>query len=182
VDSSLGQDFQFTYFAHSWHEQDVQDNIQCCCLCANALQAFNSKTDNLLQVQQQLLRAHYHLGHLGFDAIQAVAHSGALPKQLATCPKPLCTSCQYGKAHHSATPSPGTPLDAGHLQPGECVSVDQSESSTPGSVPTSCGTPTKCTCQAATLFCDYASRLSCHMSTGADEAVAAKRAFEREAA
>lgn len=37
------------------------------------LQVYNSKLDNLLQVQQQLLRVHYHLGHLGMDRIQALA-------------------------------------------------------------------------------------------------------------
>jgi hypothetical protein len=41
------------------------------------------------------------------------------------------------------------------------------------------------TFQAATLFCDHASRflhLTCHPSTGAADAIAAKRAFERDAA
>ncbi len=107
-----------------------------------------------------------------------------LPKHLASCPKPLCTSCQLGTAHRSATPSIGTLLDVGHLKPSDCVSVDQLESNAPGSVHTSWGLPTKCTYQAAILCCDYASCylfLTCHHSTGAGEAVAAKRAFEREA-
>ena len=76
------------------------------------------------------------------------------------------------------------PLDAGHLTPGDCVSVDQLESNTPGSVPTARGTPTTCKFQAATLFCDHASRLihlTCHSSTGAVNAIPAKRAFERDA-
>jgi hypothetical protein len=149
-----------------------------------SLQVYTSKLDNLSQVQHQLLWVHYCLGHPGMDRIQALARAGILPKHLASCPKPLCTSCQLGKAHRSATPSTGTPLDVGHLNPGDCVSVDQLESNTPGSVPTSWGLPTKCTFQATTLFCDHASRylfLKCHQSTGAAEAVAAKRAFEHEA-
>jgi hypothetical protein len=84
----------------------------------------------------------------------------------------------------TATISPGTPLDAAHLHPGDCVSVDQLESNTPGSVLTSHGTPTKCTFQAATFFCDHASHfihLTCHSFTGAVDAIASKRAFEREA-
>jgi hypothetical protein len=148
------------------------------------LQVNNSKIDNLSQVQQQLLRVHYRLGHLGMDRIQALARAGILPKHLAPCPKPLCASCQLGKAHRSATPSTGTPLDVDHLKPGDCVSVDQLESNTPGSVPTSQGLPTKCIYQAATLFCDHASRylfLTCHYSTGVEEAVTAKRAFECKA-
>jgi len=150
-----------------------------------SIQVFHTKIENLSKVQQQLLRAHYRLGHLGFEAIQALARSGILPKHLATCPKPICSSCQFGKAHRTAIPTSGLPLDANHLRPGDCVSVDQLESNTPGCLPTSRGTPTKCTFQAATLFCDHASRflhLTCNISTVAEEALLAKLSFEREAA
>jgi hypothetical protein len=147
--------------------------------------AFNAKIDNLTEIQRQLIRVHHRLGHLGFDSIQRLARLGLLPQQLATCPKPLCSSCQLGKAHRVALPSPGAPLDSGHLLPGDCVSVDQLESNTPGLVPQTRGLLTKTTFQAATLFCNHASRflhLACHSSTGALEAIAAKRTFEREAA
>ncbi len=61
--------------------------------------AFHTRIDNLTEVQKQLLHVHHRLGHLGFGSIQALARSGLLPKQLASCPKPLCSSCQFGKAH-----------------------------------------------------------------------------------
>jgi len=104
---------------------------------------------------------------------------------LATCPKQICASCQYGKAHRTPLPNPGTPLDAEHLKPADCISVDQIESNTPGLVLTARGTPTNCRYQAATLFCDHAScfiHLTCHFSIGPIEALIAKRAFEKEAA
>jgi hypothetical protein len=122
------------------------------------------------------------LGHLGFDSSQALACSGLLPKELASCPKPLCSSCQFGKAHLKALPSTGTPLDSGRLLPGDCVLVDQLESSTPGLVPQTRGSPTKTTYQAATLFCDHASQfihLTCHSSTEAPDAISSKWAFGR---
>jgi hypothetical protein len=75
-------------------------------------------------------------------------------------------------------------LDSGHLHPGDCISVDQLESNTPGLVPQTRSTLTKTTYQAATLFCDHASRFlrfTCHFSTGATEAICAKWAFERDA-
>jgi hypothetical protein len=84
-----------------------------------------AKVENLSEVQQLPLRASYRLGHLGFDNIQALDHAGFLPKQLATCPKPLCSSCQFGKGHWTAAPSLGTPLDVRHLNPSDCVCVDQ---------------------------------------------------------
>jgi hypothetical protein len=149
-----------------------------------SISVFNAKLDNLTEIQRQLLRVHYPLGHLGFNSIQAIARLGFLPKQLASCPKPLCSSCEFGKAHQKATPTPGAPLDSDHLQPGDCVSVDQLESNTPGLVPQTKGALTKSTLQAATLFCDHASRflhLTCHSSTGALDAISAKCAFEREA-
>jgi hypothetical protein len=107
-----------------------------------------------------------------------------VPNHLPTCPKPICSSCQLGKADQSAIPSLGTPLDSGHLQPGDCISVNQLESNTPGLVPTTHGTPTSCKFQIATLICDHAScfiHLTCHLSTGAVDAVTAKWVFEHEA-
>jgi hypothetical protein len=86
--------------------------------------AFNANLDNLSDFQQHLLCAHHWLGHLGFENIQTLAHAGFLPKHLTTCPKPICSSCQLGKAHQSAIPSVEMPLDSGHLQPWGCISVD----------------------------------------------------------
>ena len=50
-----------------------------------------------LDPHDELLRWHYRLGHLSFEWILQLAHSGQLPKRLLTCKKPFCTACQYGK-------------------------------------------------------------------------------------
>jgi hypothetical protein len=73
------------------------------------------------------------------------------------------------------------PLDVSHLQPGDCVSGDQVESSTPGLIPTYRGTPTKDRYHAGTLFVDHASHFlhfTPHTSTGSKEAIIAKHSFE----
>ena len=47
--------------------------------------------------QDELLRWHYHLGHLTFDRIKQLANKGQLPKRLLNCHTPFCAACQYGK-------------------------------------------------------------------------------------
>ncbi len=94
--------------------------------------------------------------------------------------------CQIGKARQQAIPTAttGRPIDAGHLSPGDCVSCDQLQSTCPGRIPVSRGTPSTSFYHAATLFVDHASRyvhVTPNRSTGADEALESKRAFERDA-
>jgi len=65
-----------------------------------------------------------------------------------------------------------------------CVSGDQLESSMPGLVPTFQGSPATSSYRAGTLFVDHASRylyFTPHISTGTQEAVAAKHCFELHA-
>ena len=66
-------------------------------------------------------------------------------------------------------------------EPGECVSVDQLKSSTPGFIPQLKGKLTKQRYRAATVFVDHYSGLSyVHMqrSLTSEETLEAKRAFE----
>jgi hypothetical protein len=121
---------------------------------------------------------------MGFGHLQALARQGRLPKVMAACDHPICHSCQYGKAHKRSVASSGKahPIDSGDLQPGDCVSVDQFESSSPGYVDTYQGKPTTARYHAASLYMDHASRfmyLKCHYSTGGAEAVEGKRRFEQ---
>jgi hypothetical protein len=71
-------------------------------------------------------------------------------------------------------------------KPGDCVSIDQLESNTPGPIAQLKGNPTAKRYKAATIFVDhYTSGLSfVHLqtSTSAEETVEAKDAFERYAA
>ena len=77
------------------------------------------------------------------------------------------------------------PIDGDDLKTGDCVSTDQLESPVGGMVATWKGKPIKKQYNVATVFVDHASRfihLSMAHSTGGQEAVAAKRKFERQAA
>ncbi len=146
----------------------------------------NDDSSNLLPSQRKLLNLHYKLGHLHMNQIQQFARDGLLGshlKSLGSCDLPLCKSCTHGKQHRQAvTPnSTAGPLDALHLEPGDCVSGDQVESSTPGLIPTYRGTPTTDRYHAGTLFVDHASRylhFTPHFSTGSKEAIMAKHSFE----
>jgi hypothetical protein len=69
----------------------------------------------------------------------------------------------------------------GVLYVGDCVSGDQLESTSPGLVPTYHGTPTTSKHHTGTLFVYQASRFLYfmpHLSTGSEEAIAAKHHFE----
>jgi hypothetical protein len=96
---------------------------------------------------------------------------------------PLCRACIHGKQHHrptTTTIATGT-IDISHLTPGDCVSGDQLESTSPGLVPTYRGTPTTMKYHAGTLLIDHAScflYFMPHISTGAEEAIVAKHHFE----
>ncbi len=141
-------------------------------------------TDTLSKPQRLLLKWHQRLSHMHFGIIQDLARQGRLPKALATCDAPLCKSCQYGKAHRRPVAPPGKarPIDSDNLQPGDCVSVDQLESSEPGYVDIYSGKPTTARYHAASLYTDHASRfmfIKCHYSTGGAEAIEGKRRFEQ---
>ena len=132
----------------------------------------------------QLLVWHYRLGHQPFKKLQAMAKQGTLPKALAHCPLPQCSACLYGKATKRAWRSRTSPnhlAPATITRPGDCVSVDQLESSTPGLIAQLRGFLTRQRYTVATIFVDHFSHLSyVHLqrSTSAEDTLQAKRAFE----
>jgi hypothetical protein len=138
--------------------------------------------ENLTPSQRKLLLFHNKLGHHNMKQIQQFAREGLLGtsnKCISNCDIPLCKACLHGKQHR--LPSGTTPLDIGHLNPGDCVSGDQVESSSPRLVPTYKGSPTTARYHAGTLLVDHASRylfFSPHYSTGSKEAIEAKHRFE----
>jgi hypothetical protein len=145
-----------------------------------------TNTDNttLSKNQKLLLKWHHRLSHMHFGHLQDLAWQGRLPKAIAGCEPPLCKSCQFGKAHRRPVAPPGKaqPIDANDLHPGDCVSVDQIESSEPGFVDIHIGKPTTARYHAASLYTDHASRfmfLKCHYSTGGAEAIDGKQRFEQ---
>lgn len=158
----------------------------------------NAKTPAIIENEEDLapqdakaemLKWHHRLGHASFKKIRWLARQGILPKYLATCKPPMCSSCLYGKATRRPSRTKSQPLGVASLRtidkPGQCVSIDMLESITPGFIAQLRGKPTKQRYRAATIFVDHYSRLGfvyLHKSTTAAEAVEAKKAFERWAA
>jgi hypothetical protein len=140
---------------------------------------------NLTRVQRKLLRVHECMAHIGLAEIQHLAREGYFGESLkciASCKKPLCHACCLGKAHKRPVSSDTTPLKATHLHPGDCVACNQLESNVPGKLAVLKGKPSKDAYHACTFFIDHASNkvnISLHFSTGAEEAVQAKRRFEK---
>jgi hypothetical protein len=58
--------------------------------------------------------------------LQSLATKGARPKRLATCVKPICAGCLYGKMARTQWRSKGEnkKIAANVKHAGECVSVD----------------------------------------------------------
>ncbi len=46
---------------------------------------------------KEFLRWHHKLNHMSAAKMQAMARQGLLPKKLAKCQVPTCTSCLYGR-------------------------------------------------------------------------------------
>ena len=77
------------------------------------------------------------------------------------------------------------PIDSDDLHPGDKVSVDQIEFTTPGLVDVHKGKPSSAKYHAASIYVDYASRytyIKCHYSTGAAKAIEGKQCYEQLAA
>lgn len=137
----------------------------------------------------EFLRWHHKLNHMSAAKMQSMAKRGLLPKKLAKCQVPTCTSCLYGKATRRPwRTKPKVGQQGGKLrtatEPGQCISVDQLESTTPGLIAQIKGWLTKKRYRVATIFVDHFSGLSyIHLqkSTNADETLEAKLAFERYA-
>ena len=135
--------------------------------------------------QQELLRWHIRLGHCSFDKLKLMAQQGDLPSRLQHCPVPQCPACIYGKMTKrpwrsktkSSQISPRTITN-----PGDCVSVDQMESTSPGFIAQLKGILTRKRYKAATIFVDHFSGLSyvhLQQSLSSVETIEAKRAFEK---
>jgi hypothetical protein len=134
--------------------------------------------------QQELLYWHIHLSHLLFARLIWMAKWGLLPTRIAKCNPPLCSGCLFGrmtckpwrtKAQPGVAPKQAT-------QPGECVAIDQLDSTTPGPIgQPRVGIPTIQRYNVATIFIDNYSKLGfVHLQTKltSDKTVKAKTAFE----
>ena len=140
--------------------------------------------------QAELMRWHYRLGHEPFARLKTLAENGEIPKRLARVRPPRCAGCLYGAMTKVPWRSKGQ-RDATHpvfaaTKPGECVSVDQMQSTEPGFFAQAKGILTKTRYKNATIFVDHYSRLKfVYLMTSnltGKETVDAKHAFERFAA
>ena len=136
----------------------------------------------LANPQHELLRLHHKLAHLPFSQLQAMARSHVIPNRLAKCVVPKCSACLFGKATKRAWRDKG-PVSSlvPSTSPGQCVSVDQLESSTMGLVAQTKGAPTTQRYNSATVFVDHHTRFTfvyVQPSTDAAHTVLAKEAFE----
>jgi hypothetical protein len=112
-----------------------------------------------------------------------MAHLGLLPRRLQKAKVPFCSGCIYGKMTRRPWRTKGMYRQTPRVttKPGECVSVDQLESSTPGFIAQLKGTPTIKSFKAATVFVDHYSRLGyiyLQQDLTSNETMKAKQAFE----
>ena len=134
----------------------------------------------------EFLKWHHRLGHMAPKKIKLMAKLGVLPKRLSNCPIPICTSCIFGKASRRPWRYKTRKIQKEEVEeltePGQCVSVDQMESTTPGLIAQLKGTPTKLRYRAASVFVDQFSGLSfvyLQKTLSSEETVEAKHACEQ---
>ena len=158
---------------------------------------------NLTSSQKELLLWHQKLGHANMSWLQSLAatprtrddvHSKpVLPtrpgSRMSSCERPLCTACQLSKQSRRTregakqrTGGQGMAIRKGALEPGECVSIDQYQSSFPGCLEHTKGKePKKVQRTGGTMFVDHASGLTYivhQVSLTVAETIRAKRQFE----
>jgi hypothetical protein len=138
------------------------------------------------KARQDLLTLHHRLGHMPFSSIRSMLSTHPRFRQMLTCQTPVCSACLFAQATKRAWRVRAAPHSLPKAtSPGQIVSMDQLESSTPGLVAQAKGKSTKARFTCATIFVDHFSRLTfIHMqtSTNATETLAAKHAFEFYAA
>ncbi len=158
---------------------------------------------NLSNAEKEVLRWHWKLGHANMQHVQQLLvqrdatdgkrtilptkHKSASSFDASTV---KCAACELGKGHLRKPPDPKTRLypkekaiSAGDLKPGDCVSMDQYQSTVRGRLPHTKGLePEDSQYCGGTIFCDHASGflyVRHQTSLNACETISSKRAFER---
>jgi len=110
----------------------------------------------LTKDEEELMYWHLRLGHLAFPRVQHMAQLCLLPHLLVNAFIPFCSGCAYGKMTRHPWRTKGkfqqTPRKT--TKPGECTSIDQLESSTPGFIVQLKGITTSKRFKATTIFVD----------------------------
>ena len=134
--------------------------------------------------QGELLIWHYRLCHLSFAKLKILATLGIIPKYLQKVDPPKCSVCIFGGMTRIPwrTGSTSTKINVTKVnKPGDCVSVDQMESSTPGFIAQLKVRLTTDRYRGATIFVDHFSRhgyVYLQRTLSSNETFLAKRAFE----
>ena len=165
-------------------DQDEQSNL-------HTIEHENNQ-DSIIEAdtpQGELMRWHYRLGHLSFKKIKVLCALGILPRKLLKVQPPKCSACIYGAMTKVPWRTKGQQSSINTAinctESGQCVSIDQLESTTPGFIAQLKGRLTKDRYHAATIFVDHFSRSSyiyLQRSTSSNETYLAKSAFEAYAA
>jgi hypothetical protein len=133
----------------------------------------------------EMLRYHHRFGHISFQRLVEMAKQGVIPRRLAKCPIPACSACLYAKASKRpwrSQTSNNMDESTRPNNPGDCVSVDQLVSPTPGLIAQMTGFRTTKRYRYATVYIDQVSRLSftyLQKTATAEETLEGKQAFEK---
>jgi transposase InsO family protein len=153
----------------------------------------------ILDEQQEYMRWHYKLNHASQKVMTRMANKDMLPSYITRilktmdkqCRKgPICNDCYSASA--ARTPwrtKPNKQMKQtedrrANLSPGDVVSVDQLETSTPGFIGQITEILTRQRIVGSTIFVDQASDMGYvyhHLSMSSEETVKAKESFERYA-
>jgi hypothetical protein len=123
--------------------------------------------------KQDYLYWHHKLGHLSHGRMLQLVKNGTLPRHLRMTTAPICVACMNGKATRKPWRTKAKPNASGRTtsHPGECVAIDQLDSSTAGFIGQMRGSIlTTQRYRYATVFVDQFS--------ATEETLKAKKAFE----
>ena len=163
--------------------------------------ATDARNVNLPQKAKRLLQWHYRLGHCSFKLVRWLASKGFIKGEVDASSHILCDSCRLARGSKrpvdveprtcqptttKLAPTVKTGMKAikgEHLNPGDCVSIDQYTSSHKGRLSSGYGkTASNLTYGGGTIFVDHASgfiHVEHQVSLSAGDTIRSKRNFER---
>jgi len=165
------------------NEVSVEENLFQFDLPSISIKDQNDKIEGV-DGMSEWMRWHYRLGHMSFRKMKILCTMGFLPKRFLKLKNPKCAGCLYGSMTRQPWRNKGqSNVRSIHKssRPGQCISIDQMESSTPGFIAHTKGILTRHRYTSATIFVDHFSRLSSiHMqkSLSSEDTLPSKYAFE----